>query len=106
MAITVLPCIRLSSWSWIAASTSLSSALRRFVQDQDRRVLQQHARDGDALALAARQLHAALADMGVVALAALAVLEAEDESCACAFARRDASLPRVGVGPAVEDVVA
>ena len=48
---------------------------RRLVEDQDRRVLQQHAGDGDALALAAGQLHAALADVRVVGLAALQVLE-------------------------------
>jgi hypothetical protein len=36
-----------------------------FVHDQDRRVLEQHAGDGDALALAAGELHAALADVGI-----------------------------------------
>ena len=39
-----------------------------FVQNQDGRVLQQRAGDGDALPLAAAQLHAALADHGVVSL--------------------------------------
>ena len=38
---------------------------RRLVQDQDRRVLQEGARDGHALALAARELRAALAHDGV-----------------------------------------
>jgi hypothetical protein len=38
----------------------------RFVQDQDRRVLQQRARDGQALALPARQPLAALADARLV----------------------------------------
>ena len=41
----------------------------RLVEHQDRRVLEDDARDGDALALAAGQLDAALADMGVVAAA-------------------------------------
>ena len=41
---------------------------RRFVEDQDRRVLQQRARDRDALLLAAGQLQAALADFGFVAV--------------------------------------
>ena len=39
----------------------------RLVQDQDRRVLQEGAGDADALALAAGQLGAAVADHGVVA---------------------------------------
>ena len=41
---------------------------RRLVEDHDRGVLQQHARDRDALLLAARQPVAALADDGVVAV--------------------------------------
>ena len=45
------------------------------VEHQDRRVLQDHARDRDALALAAGQLHAALADVRVVAAPLLPVLE-------------------------------
>ena len=43
---------------------------RRLVEDQDRRVLQQRARDRQPLALAAGQPLAALADPGVVLLAA------------------------------------
>jgi hypothetical protein len=60
MAITVLPAIRVSRLDWMAASISLSSA--------DVGVAQDHARDSDALALAlaARELDAALAHMGVV----------------------------------------
>ena len=42
----------------------------RFVEQQDRRILQHRARDGDALPLAARQAHASLAEERVVALAA------------------------------------
>ena len=42
----------------------------RFVEDQDARVLEQDARDRQPLALAARELVAALADDGVVAVAA------------------------------------
>ncbi len=41
---------------------------QRFVQHQDRRVAQQRAGDGDALALAARQPRAALADHRLVAI--------------------------------------
>ena len=51
----------------------------RLVEDQDRRVLEDHAGDGDALALAAGELDAALADMGVVAAPAAMVLELQDE---------------------------
>src|SRR5690606_42127806 len=39
---------------------------RRLVEHHDAGVLQQRAGDGDALALSARQLDAALADAGVV----------------------------------------
>ena len=38
----------------------------RLVEDQDRRVLEDQPGDRDALALAAGELHAALADVGVV----------------------------------------
>src|SRR5579872_3627606 len=37
----------------------------RFVEDQHRRIFEKRTRNGDALALAAGQLHAALADLGV-----------------------------------------
>src|SRR5205807_6623500 len=40
----------------------------RLVEQDDRRILDQGARYGDALALAARQLQAALADLSVVAV--------------------------------------
>ena len=42
----------------------------RFVEQQERRVLEEGARDGDALALAAGKLDAALADDGVECLPA------------------------------------
>ena len=42
----------------------------RLVEQQHRRVLEDRAGDGEALALAARQRHAALAEHGVVALRA------------------------------------
>src|SRR5581483_3039549 len=44
------------------------AALHRFVEDEDRRVLEQRAGDGEALALAAGQQPAALADAGLEAL--------------------------------------
>ena len=46
------------------------------VEHQDRRVLEEDTGDRDALALAARQLHAALADKGVVAGTAAVVAQA------------------------------
>ena len=49
----------------------------RLVEHQDRRVLEDHAGDGDALALAAGQLDAALADMSVVAAPAAPVFQIE-----------------------------
>jgi len=51
----------------------------RLVEDENRRVLEDDAGDGDALALAAGQFDAALADMGVVAVAVVPVLKVEDE---------------------------
>src|SRR3546814_9254143 len=52
----------------------------RLVEHQDRRVLEDHPRDGDALALAAGKLHAALADEGVVAAPAAQVAQLGDEA--------------------------
>ena len=40
----------------------------RLVEDEDRRRLEHGAGDGDALLLAARELQAALADLGLVAV--------------------------------------
>ena len=74
---------------------------RRVVEDQDGRVDQQCARDGDALALAARERVAPLADHGVVALG-----ELEDEVVGARRARRGLDLLVGGVGQAVGDVVA
>ena len=62
----------------------------RLVEQDDRRVLDQRAGDGDALALAAGQLHAVFADLGVVA-----VREAGDEVVRVrGLARRRRSRPR------------
>ena len=55
----------------------------RLVEDQDARIGDQRAGDGDALALAARQAAAALADDGVVALGQL-----EDEVVGAGELRR------------------
>ena len=54
----------------MTASFSAVDAGERLVEDQDRGVLEEGARDGDALALAAGEARAALADERVVAAAA------------------------------------
>ena len=77
-----------------------------FVQHQDRRVLEQHPGDGDALALAAGQLDPALADLGVEAAAALAVVEVADEAVGAGLAHRLQQLGIAGPGAAVAQVVA
>src|SRR6185312_11710444 len=75
-------------------------------EHEDRRVLQDHAGNRDALPLAAGQLDAALADVSVVAAAAELVLELEDEVVRMRQARRLDDL-RVGrAGAAVADIVA
>ena len=76
----------------------------RLVQHQDRRVLQDHAGDGDALALAAGELHAALADMRVVAAPAAPVLELCDELVGMGEPRRRHDLLLGRLRPAVADV--
>ena len=73
----------------------------RFVEQQQRRVLQHRPRDRDALALAARQAHAALAEEGLVALG-----QGGDE-----VVREGRAWPRrctsssLASGPAVADVL-
>ena len=54
--------------SWMSVSDWESSARGGLVEDEDARVLEQDAGDGDALALAAGERDAALADAGVVAV--------------------------------------
>ena len=92
--------------AWIAASTSRIERRGRLVEHEDRRVLQHDAGDGDALALAARELDAALADMGVVARAAALVLQSRDELVRLAAVRRLDQLRLAGVGAAEQDIVA
>ena len=75
MATTVLPAIRVDER---LLDRRLDLRIERrggLVEDQDRRVLQDHPGDGDPLALAAGELDAALADVGVVAAPAPMVLE-------------------------------
>jgi hypothetical protein len=76
-----------------------------FVEQQDGRVLEHHARDGDALALAARQLHAAFADVGRIAGAALGVAQRADEIVRFGALGSGADRLVARVGPAIGDVV-
>ena len=73
----------------------------RFVQKQDRRVLQQRACDRDALALSAGQAHAALAELGVIA-----VRQAGDELLDRRHPCRRSHFALGRIGHAVADVVA
>ena len=72
----------------------------RFVEQDDRRVLEKRAGDGDALALAAGKLHAVLAARAVVALG-----EAHDEVVGVGRLGRGLDLVARGAGPAEGDVV-
>ena len=87
--------------SWICLLDLHVDGAGGVVEDQDRRVDEQRARDRDALALAARQRVAALADDRVVA-----VRQLEDELLGAGRARRRADLLERRVGTAVGDVVA
>ena len=68
MAIVVRPSESRSRASWTRRSVSVSSERGRLVEDEDRRVAEDRARDRDPLLLAAREAVAALADDGVVAV--------------------------------------
>ena len=70
------------------------------VQDQDGRVLQEDAGDGDALLLATGELDAALTDVGVEA-----VLQGKDEPLGTGQTGRFDDLLAGGTGLAVGDVV-
>ena len=74
---------------------------RSVVEDQDARIGENRARDGDALALSAREAHAALADDGVVA-----ELELRDELVAVSDAARLADLLHRGARLRECDVLA
>ena len=79
---------------------------RRFVEHQDRRVLQDHPGERDPLALPARQLDPALADMRVERAAPVPVLEAFDEFEGVGAPRRVYDRRLAGIRMAVANVVA
>ena len=72
----------------------------RLVQDQDRGMEQERARDGDTLPLAARESRAALADEGVVTMLQLA-----DELVGVRRPGRGHDLPQARLGSPVGDVL-
>ena len=78
----------------------------RLVEDQDRRVLQDHPGERDALPLAARQFDAALADMRIERGAPVPIFEPFDEFERVGPARRVNDLGLARLGPAVADIVA
>jgi hypothetical protein len=107
---------------WAMASTVLPSITRpalldagldfgvqgrgRLVQHQDRRVFQEGAGKGDALALTARKLDPTFAKIGVVTLAALMVEHVGDEFMRFGGAGGGDDLGLGRLGAAVGDVVA
>src|SRR6185437_10484533 len=78
----------------------------RLVEYQDRRVFQNDAGDGDALALAAGQLDAAFADMSVVAAPAVPIFQIEDEVVRVRELRGTQDVFLARLRPAVADVLA
>ena len=107
MAITVLPAISVLEALLDRGLDFAVERRGRLVEHQDRCVLEDDARDRDALALAAGELHAALADLRVVAAPALPVLQVADELVAHARAAPPRSISASRrVGPAIADVVA
>ena len=78
----------------------------RLVEDEDRRVLEEDAGDRDALPLAAGELDAALADMGVVAAPLVPVAELGDEGVGMGKPRGLCDLRLARMRPPIADVVA
>src|SRR5215470_2813558 len=77
-----------------------------FVEHQDRSVFQDHTRDRDALALAARELDAALAHLRVIAAPSTPILQHRDELFRVRKPRRLEDLVLVRFGTAIADVLA
>ena len=77
-----------------------------FVEQQNRRVFEHNAGDGDALALAAGEFHAAFADVGVITAPPFGVAEVGDEAGCFGAVGGGNHFGFGGVGAAVNDVVA
>ena len=106
MAITVLPCMSVWKFSWIAASTSESNAEVASSSTRIGRVLQKDARDGDPLALASGQFDPALADKRVVALSPVGIGQAHHKIVRVRLPRRGDHRFVGRIGPAVTNVLA
>ena len=78
----------------------------RLVEHEDRRVLEDDARERHALALPARELHPPLADMGIIAAPPLGIGEIEDEAVGVRGMRGGEHLGLGRIGAAIEEVVA
>src|SRR5688572_8813276 len=76
----------------------------RLVEHEDRRILEDYARERDALPLPARELDAALADVRRVTGAAVPIAKPENELVRLRLARRGDDLVVGGVGFAVADI--
>src|ERR1700751_1548549 len=76
----------------------------RFVEYQDRRIFENDAGDGDALALATGKLYAALADMRVIAAAAAPIFEFKNKLMGVRQSRGAFDLFVARGGPAVANI--
>src|SRR5205823_13100500 len=76
----------------------------RLVEHQNRGIFQNNPGQGDPLSLAAGELDAALADVGLVAAVAFPVPEAEDEFVRLRLARGRYHVPVACAWPTVADV--
>ncbi len=101
MTMVVRPCISLSSARLHQRLAFGVERRGRLVEQQDRRVAQDGAGNRDALALAAGQRHAALADLAVIAL-----FELQDELVGLRILGRRLDLGIAGARPAEADIVA
>ncbi len=79
---------------------------RGLVKDEDRRILQQHARNRHALPLATGKLHATLAHMGLVATPSIGIDQVGDELGGMRLLCCGHDVGFAGVGAAIADVVA
>ena len=84
---------------WICRSLSLSNALVASSEDQDLRIFQEHAGNGDPLLLAAAEPCAALSGIGVVP-----IRKRHDEFMDVGFLRRVDDLLIACTWPAIGDI--
>src|SRR5437764_11924332 len=78
---------------------------RRFIENENGRILEQHAGDRNALALTARQFHAALADMSVESSPAPQINETGDELIGMGARRGTLDLVEARIRLAIANVI-